>query len=655
MKISLPKFDSCLTMRRFSALVTGIGLALCLPSLAHAQGGFNGPGRYEIINQKSGKVLDLDRNDQTSVIQFASRGTDNQVWDIRAAGGGFFSLHNMMNGNALDAVGTQNSAHVRATRFDGRSGQQWRFDAAQGQNQNQSQSGSVLIVTREGKVLDIPDGAGRDGAPVQIYALNGESNQQFTFRRVTGNVSGPDNRLSNTGRTNTIPNNTAPQSGNGRTVLKPGWNMFSPEQDVELGLKASGEVPRQVLLLNDSRVDTYVNNLGRRLSANAPGFRFPYTFKVVNDQGINAFALPGGSVYINRGVIDAADNESQLAGVMAHEISHVALRHGTNQASKGSVAQMPLAILGGLLGNNSTAGALAQLAAGFTMNSVLLKYSRDAESQADLMGTQILYDSGLDARAMGQFFGKLEGRGGSAFFSDHPNPDRRIESSNEEAARLGSAPRNNDSQEFDRIKRYVKTLPVPRPNQLQSQQQQGGAQGNRQPTSDRFVPFENSALRIEHPENWRAFGQGDAVSFAPNYGMVNDNNGNQALVYGAIVNIFEPHSDRYGQQLQGPGFGQEQGMPAAEATDQLVQELRQTNPNMRIVRRHERINVNGVSGLSTFLSNDSPVQGSGRETNWLVTVPQPEGLLFFVFTAPEREFQGYQYTFQQMLDSVRLK
>jgi len=641
---------SVCTPRRFSALVAGIVCALCLPYEAGAQGGFNGPGRYEITNLKSGKVLDMDRNDQTSVIQFSSRGTDNQAWDIRAAGGGFYFLRNVMNGKALEAVGTSNSTPVRATPFDSRSGQQWRFDAGKG--------GNALIVSRLGKTLDIPGGATQDGARVQIHTSNGESNQQFTFRQVAGNLRGGtigNASPSNASRVVASPANMVPTAGAGRTALKPGWNMFSAAQDVELGQQASVEVARQVLMLNDSRVDNYLNNLGQRLSANAPGFKFPYEFKTVNDRGINAFALPGGHIYVNRGVIEAADNEAQLAGVMAHEASHVALRHGTNQASKASAAQMPLAILGGLLGNNSTAGALAQLGAGFTVNSILLKYSRDAESQADLMGTQILFDSGLNPQAMGQFFQKIEGGSGNAFFSDHPNPDRRIESVNEEVVRLGTSQRaSSGSQEFAQIKRYVQSLPAPRPNQLQSQQQQN-APVQQQGTSERFVSFENSVLRIDHPDNWQAYGQGDAVTIAPQNGMVNDGKGNQALAYGVVVNVYEPQSERYGQQLQGPGSGQGAGMPAQAATDQLVQELRQSNQNMRVVRRAVGVDFGGQRGLSTFLSNDSPIQGGGRETNWLVTLPRPEGLLFFVFTAPEREFQSYERAFQQMLYSVRVK
>lgn len=625
-------------------------LALCLPPQAPAQGGFNGPGRYEITNLKSGKVLDLDRNDQTSVIQFSSRGTDNQAWDVRSTGAGFYSLRNTMNGNALEAVGTSNNSLVRATRFTGGDSQQWRFDTGA--------DGNAVLVSRLGKTLDVPNGTTQDGAPLQTYQGNGQLNQRFTFRLVS------DNRTPVT-----RPNASLGDRASDRTQFKPGWNMFSAQQDVEVGQQASLEAERQVLLLNDPRVDNYLNSVGQRLVSNAPGYKFPYTFKAVNDRAINAFALPGGHMYINRGTIEAANTEAQLAGVMAHEASHVALRHGTSQASKGSTAQVPLAILGGLLGSNSTGAALAQLGAGFTVNSVLLKYSRDAESQADLLGTQILYDSGYDPRGMSQFFETLQAqdKGGNrvAFFNSHPNPDRRIENVNEEVARLGNGQRgsNPGSQEFAQIKRYVQSLPGPGPRQNQARRQGGdpsrndnGNRGSRpEGTSDRFVSFENALLRIDHPDNWQTYGQGDAVTIAPRGGMVQDGNGNQAQAYGVLVNLYEPHADRYTQKLQGPGFGQGSGMPAEEATDQLVDTLRQSNPNMRVLRRHEGIDVSGERGLSTYLSSDSPIPRGGRETNWLVTLPRPEGLLFIVFTAPERDFQDYENAFQQMLYSIRVK
>jgi hypothetical protein len=642
--------------RKFT-IAAGIFGALCFPYEAGAQGGFNGPGSYQIANLNSGKVLDLDRNDQTSVIQFSARGTDNQEWEIREVGAGYYFLRNTMNGNVLEAIGNGNSSRVRAARYVGGSGQQWRFDA--------SRDGHALIVSRLGRTLDIADGSTRDGAPVQIYDSNGESNQQFTFRQVTGNRAGGSN--GNTNRDIATRNDVSPGAATNRTQLRPGWNMFSPQQDIEVGQQAAGELAQQVPLMNDPRVDNYLNNLGQRLSAHAPGYKFPYTYKAVNDRAINAFALPGGHIYINRGVIEAADNEAQLAGVMAHETSHVALRHGTNQASKASAAQLPLSILGGLLGGNSSAAALAQLGSGFTVNSILLKYSRMDESQADIMGTHILADSGYDPRAMGQFFEKIQAqdKGGNriAFFNDHPSPDRRIESVNEEVARLGGGQRgyNSGSGEFDQIKRYVQSMSAQGSNQSRQPQGEtrrndGGGRGRPSGNSERFVAFENSVLRIDHPDNWQTNGQGDAVTFTPRGGMVNDGSGNQALAYGVLINIYEPHANHFGQQLQSGGFGrQNSAMPGEAATDDLVATLRQSNRNMRVIRSHEGVDVNGERGLSTYLSNDSAIPGGGRETNWLVTLPRADGLLFIVFTAPEREFQGYERTFQQMLYSVRMK
>src|SRR5712692_5970294 len=252
-----------------------------------------------------------------------------------------------------------------------------------------------------------------------------------------------------------------------RTNLKPGWNMFTPQQDVTLGKQAAMDAQKQLPLCNAPRVDAYLTQLGMKLVAKLPtrGVEYPFEFHCVNDKAINAFALPGGYVFINRGAIEAADNEAQLAGVMAHELSHVALRHGTNQATKAESTQGILGIAGGLFGD-SVGGALMTQLGAFAAGGVLLRYSRTAESQADIMGTQVLYDSGYDPRAMAQFFEKLEaetkGKAPPEFFSDHPNPEHRVERVDEEIDKLGGTPANGkrDSVEFEAMKREVLALPV---------------------------------------------------------------------------------------------------------------------------------------------------------------------------------------------------
>src|SRR5438093_10689773 len=146
-----------------------------------------------------------------------------------------------------------------------------------------------------------------------------------------------------------------------------------------MGREVSKQAETELQMLNDRQANAYIDALGKRLASHAPGEKYPYQFKIVNDTAINAFALPGGFVYVNRGAIEAADSENQIAGVMAHEIGHVVLRHGTNQVSKAYLAQAPLAILGGVLGSNSIGSVLAQVGVGLGVNSLFLKYSCDAE------------------------------------------------------------------------------------------------------------------------------------------------------------------------------------------------------------------------------------------------------------------------------------
>ncbi len=436
-----------------------------------------------------------------------------------------------------------------------------------------------------------------------------------------------------------------------RTMLKPGFNLFSPKQDVEMGQQASREAEQGLEILNDRQATAYVNDLGKRIASRAPQnpSQYPFQFKIVNEKAINAFALPGGYIYVNRGTIEAADNEAQLAGVMGHEIGHVVLRHGTNQVSKAYIAQAPLGVLGGLLGSNSIGGIMAQVVGAFSLNSILLKYSRDAESQADLVGTQILYDSGYDPKAMANFFEKLEaesGRGGRAsdFFSSHPNPENRIGGVNNEIIKLGGTPPNpkNDSSLFQDVKRIVSSYPAPRGTKpgTTNNSSRGGSSKTGKPSrpSTRLVDYQTGDIRLRHPDNWRAYGQGSAVTLAPDGGIVSN-----SLAYGMMIATYEPHDDdRDGK------------VTLTQATDELVAEMRQSNPQMRIARSHERIRVGGQPALVTELSNQSPA--GGRETDMLVTVAAPDGsFYYFVGVAPQSEYGDYDRAFQEIIDSVRFR
>ncbi len=439
----------------------------------------------------------------------------------------------------------------------------------------------------------------------------------------------------------------APAAQAERTRLKPGMNRYSPEDDVKIGQAVSADAEKQLPMLNDARVNKYLDGLGKRLAGKAPGGKYPYQFKAVNEMSINAFALPGGFIYIHRGVIEAADNEAQLAGVMGHEIGHVAMRHGTNQATKAELAQGLLA-LGGAVAGGSRAGTAALVAAGFGAQSVLLKYGRDAERQSDIIGTQILFDHGYDPRAMAQFFEKIEaaskGQRMPEFLSSHPNPGNRMQGVMKEIDNLGGLPSRprTDSAEFRQIKAYIKKLPAPKPAAPSGGGGGDPAAGPPEP-SRKMVAFENPRLSLEYPDNWRAQSQGDAGAIIPENGALQDSKGQTQVAYGVRIGLFEPHKDGAAQ------------VSLEDGTDQLIEELRKENPKMRIERAREPVRVGRARayGLNTVLTNDSPV--GGREFDRLVTVMRPDGLIYFVFVVPERDADRFNPSFEAILNSVRFK
>ena len=446
---------------------------------------------------------------------------------------------------------------------------------------------------------------------------------------------------------------SAPSASADRTKLKPGMNSFTPQQDIQMGRQFASEVEKQSPLCNDPKVDAYLTKLGHRLTEhlNTFGNQYPWEFHCVNDKAINAFALPGGFVFVNRGTIEAADYEAELAAVMAHELSHVALRHGTNQATKARYAELGSGIVG-MAGDifGGLAGAAVAGAGQFAAGSVLLKYSRGAETQADVMGTQVLYDSGFDPRAMAAFFEKLNSSAAPPeFFSDHPNPDHRIERVDEEVQKLGGVPEGaqRDSPDFQAIKREVAALPVvSKPTTAASAG--GGSAFPRAgsvkvtPPSGDYVELEVGQATLKYPDSWKTYGKGSNVTLAPEGGIVDPGNGQPALAYGVMVSLAK--------------FS---GTPPSGAdvlklsTEKLIESMQQENADMKISRESKAVTVDGERALSTYFRNDAP--GGGLETDWLVTVMRPEGLVYFVFVAPQAEFNNFSSVYGNILDSVQFK
>lgn len=438
-------------------------------------------------------------------------------------------------------------------------------------------------------------------------------------------------------------------------------NKYSVSQDVQLGQQASAEVRQQLPLLPESgEIDSYVERVGQRLVAAIPREfqqpQFRYEFTVVNARDINAFALPGGPMYVNRGMIEAARTEGEMAGVMAHEISHVALRHGTAQATKTQKLQLPAiggAILGAIIGGG--VGSVISQGTQIGLSAYATKYSREYETQADLLGAQIMARAGYDPRDLANMFRTIEresgGRSGPEWLSSHPNPGNRYERINQEAnlLRVESRRGRNESADFSRVQALLRSQsPAPTMQEI-AQNQQRNPQGGQQYPSDSRIEQSverpstryrtvdgGNAFRISVPENWRQFGDSSSITFAPQ-GAYGNYQGQSVFTHGAIVGVANTQS----RNLQ-------------QATEQYINSLLQSNSYLQPRGNYRRSNLGQRNALTVTLAGRSPVTRRNEIVN-IYTALLSNGQLFYVINvAPDEDYREYQQVFLNMLRSVEL-
>jgi Zn-dependent protease with chaperone function len=439
-----------------------------------------------------------------------------------------------------------------------------------------------------------------------------------------------------------------------QTRIVPPANSYTPAQDVQLGREAAAQAEQQLPIMHDDNVSSYIEDIGHRLVAAIPADlrhpEFQYSFKPVNVREINAFALPGGPMFVNRGMIEAAKTEGEVAGVMAHELSHVVLRHGTAQANKaqkyqmGQIAGQVLgAIIGGRLGSVVAQGTQ------FGLGTAFLRFGREYEIQADLEGSQIMARAGYDPRDMANMFKTIEktnGAGGPQWLSDHPNPGNRYDYITKEARTLHVDNPMRDTRNFEQVKTHLKRLPAA-PTTEQATKSAGnrapngepGAAptGRVEPPSQQYSTYnEGNLFRVAVPANWRELQSQSSVTFAPEgaYGQLN---GANVFTHGVEVGIARNET----HDLQ-------------TATDELLQSLGQGNPQMRRQANYRRASIAGRSGLTTTLTNVSEATGV-PETIQIFTVLMRDGnLLYVIAVAPSNEFAGYQNVFQRVAGSLQV-
>jgi Zn-dependent protease with chaperone function len=473
------------------------------------------------------------------------------------------------------------------------------------------------------------------------------------------------------------------QGGSAPQLPNPGATGMNRQQQQQLGLQAMGEVYKQMPVLPDSSPETqYIQHLGRKLAGVIPADRsWPYQFHVIPATDINAFALPGGPIFVNIGTITAADNEAQLAGVLAHEMSHVYMQHSAKQAPKATTAQIIAGLAGAVL-PQSGLGNLGRMGIQIGAGTMLMKYSRGDEAQADSVGAIIMYRAGYNPQAMADFFETLQkkyGGGGPQFLSDHPNPGNRTASVQRE---IQNWPRKNyvsNSPEFSSTKQdatHVKAYSaqeiangakagtweqqnrknnvVPASGSTSSNQGSGAGSGSGSGSgtgeeatdvafkqikpSGNFAQHEGQGYTVSYPDNWKVNGDQNTTIIAPPSGA-----SDTGIAYGVVLGT-RPESG---------------GSSLDDATRQLAEGLAQDNPGMKVSGEPKNIDVNGTQGRSLELLGNSPLQLNGKplpERDLLVAVPRAQGgLVYLVFISTDRDYNQLHPTYQKMLDSLHVR
>jgi Zn-dependent protease with chaperone function len=444
----------------------------------------------------------------------------------------------------------------------------------------------------------------------------------------------------------------------GQTAIKLPKNRYTPEQDVQIGREAAAEIRQQYPIIEDERVVRYLATLGERLVAAAPAELkkpvYEYSFTPVNLKEINAFALPGGPMFVHRGMFNAAASEAEVVGVMAHELAHVLLRHGTANASKAQNPWLQLGQLAGQVGGamvGGQAGAAIAQSADFGLGTLLLKYSRDFEKQADLLGVQIMARAGYDPRALGRMFETIEketkssGGGGPQWMSSHPNPGNRTAYINKEAEALTVANAADDSQ-FEPIRTAFAGMPAAMSMAELARRNAGGA-GNSMAvvgTPGQPVPPPSSEYRTinggrifqaQVPANWTPIAASNAIRVVPEngYGQMN---GQTVFTHGIEF-----------------GIAQAATRDLREATITWLKAVARNNPDLRMAGEQQPLRMSQRTAIATPLVNPSPL--GGNEVIAVYTTFLADGTLFYYLTiVPEKDAAALHETFRRIGESVRL-
>jgi beta-barrel assembly-enhancing protease len=440
-----------------------------------------------------------------------------------------------------------------------------------------------------------------------------------------------------------------------QTVVKAQKTSMTRDQELQLGKEAAGQVEREMEVVNNPEIEGWLNQIGQRLAKAPEANAYPYYFKLVNEPSINAFALPGGPMYVHTGLLQAADTEGEVAGVLAHEMSHVALRHGAAQMGKqqtlGTVFGLAGAAVGMVTtGSNGECGMLCQLGQtgmGIGGSSLLMKFSRGYERDADLNGARMLASSNYDPIGLPTFFEKLQKKVGSAgepkglalWMSSHPATGSRIQSVSQDMTFYPKREYTGSTGNFPRVKQLVSSLPAakPKPGFLILAKQGASPRTN---VPAEFKDFQANGFAIAYPASW-AVGAGKAGSsmyIVPQGGVAQGKKGEIELLAGAMLDYYVPQGGGASAKVDG-------------ATKQFLDDLRKGDANMR-ASQSEHTTIGGQPAIMTRITTKTSSQQEPDQVVFLYTVARDAGLWYAALATPSARAGQFEPVFQQMVKTV---
>jgi Zn-dependent protease with chaperone function len=441
-----------------------------------------------------------------------------------------------------------------------------------------------------------------------------------------------------------------------QTEVKIQRTSMSREQEVQIGKEAAAQVEREMEIVKNTDVERWLNEIGQRLAKAPEANAYPYYFKLVNDKSVNAFALPGGPMYVHTGLLEAADSEGEVAGVLAHEMSHVALRHGAAQMGKQQTWGTLFGLAGAAIGaatvdSAGQCGLLCQiggLGAGIGGSSVLMKFSRGFEKDADLNGARMVASAGYDPMQLPRFFEKLQAKAGTQsepkglglWLSSHPAAGSRAQYVAEDIRFYPKREYSANSGSFPRVKQIVASLPPPKPKPaFLILAKQGASPRTNLPSG--FRDYQANGFAIAYPGTWKVGQQrdGGSVFLVPQGGTAQSQGGDLELLLGAMVDYYVPTAGAGAVNLDA-------------STKEFLNALRNGDNHLRH-GNSDRTTVGGQAALLTRLTTRTSLQGEPEQVIQLYTVAREAGLWYLVTAAQPSRVSQFESVFQQMAGTVQ--